>query len=474
VRFSIKYKLAAAILSTSVAATLATGIATQYGFSRSFLDYLTEQGVGRLEVVAPKVAALYERSGSWEFLRTNPRSWFETLGLPGGPGPATPVEFPAGDASFTPDTIDVSGVGWRIALTDAQGHFLIGFPTFPRDAPHRAVVFSGRTVGWLYLAPLKEVSNVAERRFQRRQLALIWLIGALAVIAAALIAVALAHTFLTPIQDIARAARELAAGRLSVRVVPGSRDEIGQLAVDVNQLAQSMEKHEGQRRDFMADISHEFRTPLAVMRAELEAIEDGVRQASSESIHSLLAEVGALNKLVDDVHDLAIADLGALSYRRSTINVGEVLQTCVSAFQARFAQRRLQSQLRIASTPLLVFADEGRLQQLFNNLLENSARHTDAGGAVEISAAGANDDAVIRIEDSTPGVPPAVLPRLFERFFRVDASRSRSTGGSGLGLAICRGIVEAHGGTIAASQSGLGGVRIEVRLPLAHLAGQAT
>ncbi len=466
-RISIKYKLAAAILAASIAAAVAVGVATQFGFRNSFLDYLNEQGIARLESLAPRIAGLYDREVGWDRLRQRPRAWFEVVGIPGGPGPGVPVSFGTGDASFVPAaSIDVTGTALRIALTDADGLFLIGYPRFPRDAPHRPVVVDGRTVGWLYLAPLTEVGTMAERRFQQRQARLTWIIGGIALAAAALIALLLAHAFLTPIQAIATTARHLAAGRLGARVPVTSGDEIGQLATDVNQLAQALEKTESTRRNLMADVSHEFRTPLAVLRAELEAMEDGVRPLSRESLHSLLAEVATLNKLVGDVHDLAIADLGALSYRRTRVNAGEILRTCVAAFQARFEQRQLRAEVDIAGEELMVFADEGRLQQLLNNLLENSVRHTDAGGRLAVGARRSDGDALLVIEDSAPGVPDEVLPRLFERFFRVDASRSRATGGSGLGMAICRGIVEAHAGRILAAPSALGGLRIEVRLPL--------
>jgi two-component system sensor histidine kinase BaeS len=466
-RIGITSKLIVAILATSAATTVAIGIATQYGFRNSFLDYLNEQGMARLEILAPRVATLYDRTKGWDELRQHPKAWFEVVGIPGGPGPATPVDFPANNAPFAPGNIDVTGTALRIALTDASGRFLIGYPDFVPTAPHRPVTVAGQTVGWLYLASLTHVGTLAERHFQQRQVLLTWIIGAIAIIAAALIAWALAHALLRDIQGIAQAARQLAAGNLGARVQTISQDEIGQLSADINLLAQALEKTENTRRNLMADIAHEFRTPLAVLRAELEAMEDDVRTLSHESLHSLLAEVHSLNKLVDDVHDLAITDLGALSYRRTDVNVCGILRTCVAAFSARFGQRGLLTRLDITQEDLIVFADEGRLRQLFNNLLENSVRHTDAGGQIAISAQRRSGHALIVFEDSAPGVPDDVLPRLFERFFRVDASRSRATGGSGLGMAICRGIVEAHAGHISAAPAHLGGLHIEIQLPLA-------
>jgi two-component system sensor histidine kinase BaeS len=217
----------------------------------------------------------------------------------------------------------------------------------------------------------------------------------------------------------------------------------------------------------MADVAHELRTPLAVLRADLEAVQDGVRSASGESLNSLLAEVRTLNKLIDDLHDLSLADVGALSYRKAVLGVDELLQRCIAPFRERFAHKQLRLVTAPTDPELRVFADGSRLQQLLNNLLENSLRYTDAPGETRVSGARDGGEVLMSIDDSAPGVPPELLPRLFERFFRVDSSRNRETGGSGLGLAICRSIVEAHGGSIAAARSMLGGLRIDIRLPLA-------
>jgi two-component system sensor histidine kinase BaeS len=182
-------------------------------------------------------------------------------------------------------------------------------------------------------------------------------------------------------------------------------------------------------------------------------------------VKSLLTEVNVLGQLVNDVHDLALADVGALSYRKLPVNVADVLGSCISAFQDRFEHERLQVQWHASEPGLLMLADESRLAQLFTNLLENSLRYTDAGGVLQISCGRQDDHAIVLLEDSAPGVSEDALPHLFERFYRTDASRNRNTGGSGLGLAICRSIVDAHGGAIVASHSSLGGLRVELLLP---------
>src|SRR5205823_1283674 len=207
----------------------------------------------------------------------------------------------------------------------------------------------------------------------------------------------------------------------ATRVPVDSQDELGRLAADFNRLAETLERNETLRRRFMADVSHELRTPLAVLSAELEALEDGVRPLTRESLGSLRGEVNAL---------------------------GLAVETALSG-DAR------------------VFGDADRLVQLFRNLLENSARYTDPGGRVQIALRRQDGRAILDFDDAAPGVPAESLPHLFERFYRVDSSRSRANGGAGLGLAICSSIAAAHGGEIAAAPSPLGGLRVRVALPLA-------
>ncbi|MCV2513159.1 ATP-binding protein, partial [Leclercia pneumoniae] len=229
--------------------------------------------------------------------------------------------------------------------------------------------------------------------------------------------------------------------------------------------ASTLEKNQQMRRDFMADISHELRTPLAVLRGELEAIQDGVRQFTPESVASLQAEVGTLTKLVDDLHQLSMSDEGALAYQKAPVDVINILEVASGAFRERFASRDLRIELALPDHAV-VFGDRDRLMQLFNNLLENSLRYTDGGGALRLSGHLTDTHFALTFADTAPGVTDAQLTKLFERFYRTEGSRNRASGGSGLGLAICVNIVAAHGGTLRAAHSPFGGVSITVELPL--------
>ncbi|MQM40091.1 Signal transduction histidine-protein kinase BaeS [wastewater metagenome] len=217
----------------------------------------------------------------------------------------------------------------------------------------------------------------------------------------------------------------------------------------------------------MADISHELRTPLSVLRAELEAMEDGVRPLTRESLTGLQGSVATLSKLVDDLYELSLSDAGALNYRMEVLDLAELARTAAGQWRARMADAGLRLALTVPGQPVTVTADRGRIGQLLGNLLYNSLSYTDRGGEVHLSLATEGGEAVLRLEDSAPGVPAEALERLFERLYRVEGSRSRSSGGAGLGLAICRNIAVAHGGRIEAYAAPAGGVGIRLTLPLA-------
>lgn len=208
--------------------------------------------------------------------------------------------------------------------------------------------------------------------------------------------------------------------------------------------------------------------PLAVLRGELEAVEDGVHPMTPELLRLLQTEVATLTQLVQDLHELALADVGALTYRKEDLDLVSVVSEAASAFQSACQARALQLGVALPPSPVMLSGDAARLHQLLHNLLDNAVRYTDTGGQIQVRLRQDGDHAVLDLEDSAPGVPADLLPRLFERFYRVEGSRGRTSGGSGLGLAICRSIVLAHGGQLSAQPSSLGGVWMELRLPLAR------
>jgi len=439
VRPGITLKLFLAILAASAVAAAAMALATRLSFQSGFFGYLSQVEAQSLESLALRLADEYRRSGDWSFLQGD----YARLRALATPPQATQ----------------------RLTVLDAARRTVLGNPELGESAM-RPVVVADRVVGWIARSPSRRISTGADLAFQQQQMRAAWLIAAFAVALAGAVAFFVARIFIRPVKRIAEATHRLAAGAYDTRVTVGSRDELGRLAGDFNRLAETLERNEALRRRFMADVSHELRTPLAVLSAELEALDDGVRPLNRDALASLRAEAAALSKLVDDLNQLALADVGALAYRKETLEVAPLVEQAVESFRDRVAERGLALETDLAAGAR-VFADADRLLQMLRNLLENAARYTDRGGKVRVTLRNGGNRVAIDVEDTAPGVPADALPHLFERFYRVDASRSRANGGAGLGLSICRSIASAHGGDISAAPSPLGGLRVSVTLPAA-------
>jgi two-component system sensor histidine kinase BaeS len=469
-KLRITAKLFLAVLASCLVVTLAMGVAMRHSIEQGFLEYVKEREARRIASLTGLLQEAYEENGSWEFLRGNRDAWAALLrasreGGPRGESREGSRGEARADRPRTPPTL----------LLDAAGREVMGNGRMKpaADAPRHAVQVAGRTVGWLVTTPAPGLPEDADQQFLAQQLKATWLIAGVSVALAALVAMLLARRFLAPIRRVAGATHRLASGDYAARVPVTGNDELGQLAADFNALAATLGRNEEMRRHFMADISHELRTPLAVLKGELEALEDGVRAFNADSRASLQAEVATLGKLIDDLYQLALGEVGALRYHMTTLDLKALLATASHAHRERMEQKGLALDVELPAQPVPVEGDPQRLVQLFNNLLENSLRYTDGGGRVQLSLAEAGDAVHIDIRDSAPGVPEHLLPRLFERLFRLESSRSRESGGAGLGLALSQDIVRAHGGGIEAKASPLGGVWIRVTLPRPGTGGHA-
>lgn len=289
-----------------------------------------------------------------------------------------------------------------------------------------------------------------------------------------------------PLTDASRLIHRMAEGEIDLQPVPVvRRDEVGDLALGFNYLLSRLdemteqklaeqqlrfaerERLENSLRQWMADTSHELRTPISVMRAQIEAIQDGIHEADAKTLSVLHREVMGLTQLVNDLYTLARSDVGQLDCQNIPLDPLDSLDETVSAFKSRFAESGLAIEWvkDPSAASLIVLGDPVRLKQIFANLLENALRYTDPGGRLRIQATRVGNRFVAYFDDTAPGVPDESLSRLFERFYRVDASRSRDHGGSGIGLCVSRSLIEAIGGEIKAAHSELGGLRITVTLP---------
>ncbi|WDZ95984.1 ATP-binding protein [Herbaspirillum sp. WKF16] len=465
-RANIRLKLFYAMLALIVALIVAINGAGHFIFTRDFLGYLNEQAQQRMEDMVPRVEQAYREHGSWEFIRNNPRTWFELM-KPAIVEHSGALPGPSSGPTFTPS--DLTGATLRFSLLDANRKFVIGYPNVGPDARLRPLLQDDAIVGWIAQTPFESVIGAVDLRFQQSQFLAQIIIAVVAIMLAAFMVVRISGVLLKPLTRVARATHRLAGGDYATRVEIESGDEVGRLAQDFNLLAMTLERNEKLRREFMADVSHELRTPLGILNGQLEALEDGVLQPDEQTIRSLKSEVDHLNKLVGDLYDLSLADAGALAYRKTDLDLAPLLRDSVQIYEERCRKGGLSLAAQLPES-MPMHADGARLQQLFNNLFENSLRYTDPGGRLQLHCRLERQQWQLVLDDSAPGVEAAALARLFERFFRVEASRNRASGGAGLGLAICRRIVVAHQGSIAAQASPLGGLRITVTLPAGHAA----
>ena len=271
-----------------------------------------------------------------------------------------------------------------------------------------------------------------------------------------------------PIQAVSRAAQAVASGQLSARVAvrprANSADETAQLALSFNRMAQSLEANELERRQLIADIAHELRTPLAVMISRLEALEDGVFALDQSEVTRLQVQTRFLARLVEDLRVLSLAEAGRLSLETRRVDLRLLTLEIASGFQARAAQ--VDKRIRVTTQAAFVNADPDRLRQVLTNLLENALKYASSEVNVTLSLDSSAQARVV-IADDGDGLPPADLPRVFDRFYRSDESRNRSSGGSGLGLSIVKALVELHGGRVTARNIEPRGAEFTVVLPLA-------
>jgi two-component system sensor histidine kinase BaeS len=444
----------------------------QWSISRGFLQYLASLDRALLEEVAPKLERLYEERGSLEFLKEESRLWAAFL-IWSEPGESPPADL---TESFRRRLRSREGrprMGppgpnrpeARLVVLDGERTPLIGRVREAREVALRPVVREGRPVAYVgFLAPRHFLDPFQLQFLHQQKYALVLAAGGM-VLMAALFSLPVARRLVRPLRALAGATRELASGRYGTRVPVTSSDELGSLARDFNVLALTLEKNEELRRRWVADISHELRTPISVLRGEIEALLDGVRATTPETIRSLHAEVLRLGRLVDDLYQLSLSDVGALTYRKEELDLGALLSRSVELMRPEFGRKALGLSLELPPSECAVFGDAERLAQLFGNLLDNAVKYTDPGGRLEVRLACGRGEAAVDFQDSAPGVPAGELEKLFDRLYRVEGSRSRASGGAGLGLAIVRSIVEAHEGTVSAHPSPLGGVWVRVVLP---------
>lgn len=468
-KFSIKHKVFFTLLLTSIVVAIGLHSFLRWNFDRGFSKYIQNQQLEQLDRLSERLIDDFKTHHSWQFIVDDHRSWRQLHNETSSAKhiPEKQGTFIQGPPPPPPGPADI---GPRVVLFDVNKNWIIGAEEFPdsrKDLELRPITDNDKTIGYLGLVSAKEFQYERDRHFVKDQTDAFALIAVFMVSLSLLLSYPVTMHLLRPIQALTEGTRKLIAGKFKTRIAVTTGDELGQLSTDFNSLAITLDKNEQSRRQWVADISHELRTPLTILRGEVEAIQDGIRKPEPDTIEALHGEIIHLERLVGDLYELSMSDAGALNYKRVKVYPVTILQNTIDAYKQRRGLNELAIDTDIeTSAPFTVLADPDRLQQLFVNILENSLRYTDFPGRVKSSLTITHQNMIVTFEDSSPGVAPEKLPKIFDRFFRVEESRNRESGGAGLGLAICKNIVDAHQGDITAESSQLGGLLITITIPI--------
>ncbi len=387
-----------------------------------------------------------------------------------------PVPGPPGTSPLTL-VLDMSGrrIGGDLAPPPTVGRALAGEIDAGRMGALEylgvPVVRSGRVVGAVYLAAEPEPTGLtgaaaSALRFVRKMWGQLLLAGAIAGATALLLARWLARGMTSPLREMAAAARRMAQGDYRHRVRVSSRDEVGQLAEAFSRMAREMEGVERLRRELVANVSHELKTPISALRAHLENLLDGVERSDRETLAVMLAQSERLSRLVDELLDLSRLESGEVPLSVEPVLLRPLVEQVVAEVAIARAGHPVEVANDVAPALAPVRADAERLHQVLFNLLDNAVRFTPSGGRVGVTASSDGSRVEVSVADTGPGIPDTELSRVFERFYRLDHARSRSEGGTGIGLTIARSLVEAHGGAIWAECGREGGSVFRFSLPL--------
>ncbi|MEM1229552.1 MAG: ATP-binding protein [Pseudomonadota bacterium] len=483
------------MLGLLVATALA--LLTNYALSRTqlrsgMLSYLNAQQDEQYRELVQALVRIHRTESGWDALRRDGRRWAEllrTLKLatpptqppgsrtspPGGPRPARGPEHPRpGPPPFRERRAPLALPA--LTLLAADGERLIG----PSIGPDRGagsnlrtlpVIDQGEVLGTLHYQPIPGLdalgASAAGVFLAQQQRALLLSLGPARVIAA-LLAAFLARRFEAPLRALTDSAARLGQGDRATPVTLATGDEFEQLADAFNEMSRALEAESVRRADWLMDVSHELRTPVAILLGEVQALMDGVRSWSPEQGASLEAELRRLQSLLDDFHATTTANRNPDGDPATRIDLQACLKEELERFAPRFAQAQLTLTADMKGDPASfhLLGQAAAVSRVLRNLLENALRYTDAPGTVAVTLTAA-EEIHLRIADSPPGVPASEHARLTERFYRLDASRSRAAGGSGLGLAICQRTIIDHGGRLQFSASDLGGLQVDVYFPAA-------
>ncbi len=469
-----KYKIFITLLTTSGLSLLLVVTVLQFNIRKNFIQYVNGTEMGQQTKTMELLKKSYQQHSGWEAYQGNEQAWHRLLSQPRPDGMGhggTPPPFDSlpnhPRPGMAPQPMDPFSLHRRLCLFDANKQYVAGMYEDGDQFNYEPITLDGVTIGWLGLKNRPEMIKPIELKFLEDQVQSFYIIGLGVLCLALIISYIVSRHLLSPIQELTRGTRAMRKFDFNTRIKVNSRDELGELADDFNQMAQTLKQYETLRKNWISDISHELRTPIAVVLSKIEALQDGIRLMTPEFLNSLHMDIMGLKKLVNDLHLISMTDSDNLAVYLKPIRLLDTLDLTLETFLIQMEKQNIVIQRDwTGDTNIEIKGDAVLLKRVFSNLFENTLKYTDSPGRLRISHGVKKDRVVLVFEDSAPGVPNDSLTSIFRRLYRVDQSRNRSLGGSGLGLSICKQVIELHHGSIAAHPSPLGGLKIVMELPL--------
>ncbi len=468
-------KLTALLVAVIVMGSASTLIAISHISRHQFFSYVQQSDRQRAQELAGLLAEVYRDQGSFagvdELLRLRQPDARRVPGMARmheqmhGPVGRTMMQAAGPERLLLLDR-DLTVVAASIEVTQYS------FEAQRAEEYGAAVTAAGETVGWLLVGSMIDGSfNPAQEQFLRSLRFAVVLSALLVALLAFLLSAFFLNSVTRPLRALSTASRSIASGNFAVDIPTAGNDEIGALARSFLSMRAALDESRRQRELLFRNIAHELRTPLSLLRGEIEAMIDGLYPVNAASLRSLQEEIAVLDRLVSDIRSITTMESADFSLEYRPVDVAAVLSRLKAAFARDADQQGIEIEVRCDNELPMISADPGRLTQVLANLIANAIHHSHSANRIVLSAQAQGDGSAwleISVRDNGRGVPEAQLERIFDRLYRVDDARSRSSGGSGLGLAIARRIVEAHGGSIRAASVAGGGLQVNARLPYAR------
>jgi len=450
---SMRWRLLGSFLLIILIALGTVAIVTRYTTEQEVESFLGHGGQEGLENLANSLESFYSENGSWKGVESVfPGELRRGKGQGQGSNDSAGNHVLADRSGMIQYSPENSDLGTRLSGEDLT-------QTIPLKV-------SGEIVG--YLIPEGGILELPENfdsllieRVNRATLVAALISGGLAI----LLALILAAIILKPVRGLTSVVKKLAAGDMSQRISIQGKDEIGTLGDAFNQMSQSLQEAESRRQAMTADIAHELRNPLAIQRAHLEALQDGLYPLDHENLALIAEQNRQLTRLVEDLRTLALADAGELALSKHLVDLRQMCTETLARFEPQARKKQIHLSADCISDQILIDADEKRLWQIRDNLMQNALRYTPNGGKIKLSLHDTDNLAVFMIYNNGPKIPEEALGHLFERFYRGDKARDRASGGTGLGLSIARKLAEAHGGMLTVENHPDEGVTFTLELP---------